>query len=72
VYHLEVVFVDVYGVDGACLVAFATVNAAVLLYGCRPLTDAYGFGRAGFEASHTTNAFFVVNFERVYEHIIIN
>ena len=69
VHHLEVVLVDVDGVDGTGFVALAAVDAAVLLYVCCAFADAYGLGGAGLKASHAADAFFVVYFERVYEHV---
>jgi len=66
--HLEVVLVDVDGVDGAGLVALAAVDAAVLLDIGSAFADADGFGGAGLQATHTSDAFLVVNFKRVYEH----
>jgi hypothetical protein len=69
VYHLEVVLVNVDGFYRTHFMAFPTVDAAMLLYGCRSFADSYSFGWAGFEATHAANAFLIVYFYCVYEHL---
>jgi tRNA G26 N,N-dimethylase Trm1 len=69
--HLEIVLLDVDGFGRTYLMASAAVYAAVLLYvGCT-FTDADSLGGTGFQTSHTAYAFLIVDFECVYEHVLI-
>ena len=70
-HHLEVVLLDVDGVDRACLVAFAAVDAAVLHDNSFAVDDTYGLGGTYLHAARATDTVALIYLQGVVKHVCL-